>query len=63
MYGNSTGSEWPKADEHDDQERGEKVLHQRISIGDHWVDSRLEVPIMIQVIFGLQELKGLVDLL
>lgn len=62
IYGNCSGS--PESPDEEDEGSGEKVLHQRISIGHHWLDSRLEVPIMTHVISGrLQELEGLVEVL
>ena len=43
---------------------GEQVLRQRVSIGDHWLDSALEVSIMAHVILRcLQEAEGLVEVL
>jgi hypothetical protein len=54
----------PESPGQEDQGRGERVLHQRISIGDHWLDNRLQVPIMTHVVLGrLQELESLVEVL
>jgi hypothetical protein len=42
----------------------ERVLRQPITIGEHWIDGALEVPIMAHVILRrLQELEGLVEML